>query len=51
MLNRIPAAGERARTAIAEGRSLINKGQKLIKIADCSEHGSAPRRRRRMRGG
>ena len=38
-LSRTPAAVERARTAITEGMSLINKRQKLIKIADRSEYG------------
>ena len=40
-LSRMPAAVESARTAIAEGMSLINKRQKLIKIADRSKYGWA----------
>ena len=40
-LSRTPATVERPRTAIAEGMSLINNRQKLIKIEDRSEHGWA----------
>ena len=40
-LNQTPVAIERAKTAIQEGMEIINKRQKLIKIADRSEHGWA----------
>ena len=40
-LSRMPAAVESARTAIAEGMSLINKRQKLFKIAVRSKYGWA----------
>ena len=40
-LNADPPAIEKAKTALKEGEVLINQRQKLIKIADRSEHGWA----------
>ena len=40
-IHQTPAAVERAKTAIQEGMDLLNKRQKLIKIADRSDHGWA----------
>ena len=37
----MPAAVERAKTAIQEGMDLLSKRQKLVKIADMSENGWA----------
>ena len=40
-IRQMPAAVERAKTAIQEGMDLLNKRKKLIKIADRSDHGWA----------
>ena len=39
VIHQMPAAVERAKTAIQESMDLLNKRQKLIKIADRSDHG------------